>query len=176
VRRGSATLALVGLLVTAVAAVAFVGLGAATVTTDSANFTSVGNDSLANQTIDVTNDTRSLYVELDNDTATASEPVEVAVFEVDADGNETEVDRVQISAADGTTELYEFDALDPTNVSTYRVEVLGTASAIDSSALDVGTVAAVSSGGGFFGGSSGGIGIGAIAVVGIGGYLALKED
>jgi len=176
VRHDRTTLAVVGLLVAAIAAVAFVGLGAATVTTDSANFTSVGNDTLANQTIDVTNDTRSLYVELDNDTATASEPAEVAVFEVDGDGNETEVDRVQISAADGATELYEFDALDPTNVSTYRVEVLGTASAIDSAALDVGTVAAVSSGGGFLGSSSGGLSLGVIAVVGIGGYLALKED
>ena len=149
------------------------GLGAATVTTDETSFTAAGSDELHNATIGVDNDTQSLYVTLDNDEYNATEPANVTVYEVD-NGTETQVDKVQISAASGSVETYEFSSLDVSNVTEYRITVIGNTSNIESSALDVGTIEKVSGGGGFLSGSGsiGGVGIVAIVVVG---YFVLKD-
>ncbi len=151
-----------------------VGLGAATVTTDTANFSAVGSDELANQTLGVDSGTQSLYVSLDNDTANATEPANVTVYEV-VNGSETQVDTVQISAASGSIETYEFASLDTQNVSEYRVTVTGNASDIESAAVDIGTIEKVSGGGGLLGGSSSSLGAGGIAAIVVVGYLFLKD-
>ncbi|KAB1185668.1 MULTISPECIES: lactonase family protein [Haloferax] len=157
----------IGLLVAVVSAVAMLALAggaAATVDTDTANLTAVGTDELANQTLAVDNGTRSLYVELDNDTYNASTAANVTVFAID-NGTETQVDKVQISAATGSTEMYEYTSLDTANYSSYRVLVEGNSTTIESAALDIGTVAEVSSGGGWLSGSSGSAGIGIVLVL-----------
>lgn len=166
---------LLALFVTTAAIVgwAAVGLGAATVTTDEASFSAVGSDELHNSTFEVGAETQSLYVTLDNDEYNATEAANVTVYSVD-NGTETQVDKVQISATSGTVETYEYGSLDTSNVSKYRVTVTGNNSAIESGALDVGTIEKVSGGGGFLGGSGsiGGAGLVALVVVG---YVVLKD-
>lgn len=170
------SLGAVGALVLAVLAVgALAGTGAATVETNETNFVAVGNDTLSNQTLTVTNDTRSIYVELDNSTGGAPEPVNVTVFGIDDGGNETQVDKVQISAAANSTEMYEFTAIDTSTYSEYRVLVEGNGSAIASTALDVGTVKEVSGGGGLLGGS-GVTGSAALGVLVIAGIILFARD
>jgi len=151
-----------------------VGSAAATVATDPTNFSAVGSDELANETLSVDSGTQSLYVTLDNDGANATEPANVTVYEV-VNGSSTQVDTVQISAASGTIETYEYASLDSENVSKYRVTVIGNSSAIESAAVDVGTVEKVSGGGGWLGGSSS-LGAGSLAVLGVGAYLILGRD
>lgn len=169
-----ATLSIV--LVLLVGGLAFVGGGAATVATDSANFSAVGNDTLSNQELAVDNDTRSLYVDLDNSAYNATEPVNTTVYGVDSSGNETEITEVQIEAASDSVESYEYTSLEPTTYDSYRVEVLGNGSAIESQALDVGTVGKLSGGGGgLLGGSVGGVPIVAVLVVG-GAYFIFVRD
>ncbi|WP_411964534.1 hypothetical protein [Haloferax sp. YSMS24] len=157
----------VGLLVMIIASVgalALAGGAAATVTTDTANFTNITDDELANQTLDVTNDTRSLYVELDNDTYNATGPANVTVFGID-NGTETQVDKVQIEAAANSTEMYEYTSIDTANYSSYRVLVEGNSSDIETAAIDIGTVAEVSSGGGWLDGGSSSVGVVGLLVV-----------
>lgn len=168
-RKDAGAVCLLVLVVASVAALAFAGGAAATVTTDTANFTALTNATeLANETLDVTNDTRSVYVELDNDTYNATSPANVTVFGVDDGGNETQVSKVQISAAANSTEMYEYSSIDTANYSSYRVLVEGDNSTIETAAIDIGTVAEVSSGGGWLSGdntSTGALAIGALVVL-----------
>jgi hypothetical protein len=152
------------------------GVAGATVSTDPANFSAVGNDTLSNQEFTVANDTRSLYVDLDNSEYNATEPVNATVYGVDSEGNETQVEQVQISAASGSVESYEYTSLDPAAYPSYRVEVTGNGSAIESPALDVGMVGRISGGGGLLGGSSiGGVPVLVVIVAGAG-YLLFVRD
>lgn len=174
--RNTSKFALIGLVAVSLVAVALMaGSGAAVVTTDETNFTAVGNDTLSNQEFAVDNDTRSLYVDLDNSTYNATSPVNVTVIGVADDGTETQVSKVQISAAADSVESYEYTGVDSSTYSTYRLEVVGTGTDIESQALDVGTVQKTSGGGGLLGGGSiGGIPIIALVLIG-GGYFLVRE-
>ena len=168
---------LLALLVTTAAIFgwAAVGLGAATVESDPTNFAAAGSDDLYNSTVSVDNDTRSVYVTLDNEAYNVSEPTNVTVYEV-VNGSEVQVDQAQVSAESGSVETYEYTSIDAANGSEYRVTVIGNSSAIDSAALDVGTITKVSGGGGWLGGSGssiGGIGLVALASVA---FLVLREE
>jgi hypothetical protein len=167
-------LAFVGLVL--LGGVSMVGMAGAATTTDTANFTAVGNDTLSNQEFVVDNDTRSLYVDLDNSAYNATEPVNTTVYGIDADGNETQVQKVQISAASDSVESYEYANLNTSKYDSYRLLVEGNGSAVESAALDVGTVSKISGGGGLLGGSSIG-GVPVLVLVGlVGGYVLFVRD
>lgn len=139
------------LLVAAIAVPLLVGVGSAAVETDTANFTNVTDDLLVDEQVEVTNDTRSVFVEVTDDGDKAEGPVNATVYEVDSENIQTQVDKVQITAPDNGTELYEYgddsgETLD-TNMS-YRVVVEGNSSDVNASAVTVGTVSEVASAGG----------------------------
>lgn len=163
-------------LVIASGGMAVVGMASATVTTDTANFTATGNDTLSNQEFAIDENTRSLYVDLDNSTYNATEPVNTTVYGIDADGNETQVEKVQISAASDSLESYEYTNLNTSKYDSYRVLVEGDGSAVESAALDVGTVSKISGGGGLLGGTSiGGVPVLVLAGL-VGGYVLFVRD
>jgi hypothetical protein len=126
------------------------GSALADVTTDTANFSDVGNETLADQTLMVDNSTRSVYLEMDNSSGTANGTVNVTVYGIDESDVQTRVDRVQVSAGANSTELYEYESLDTQTYDEYRVVAEGNSSFVDPDTLTIGTVSEVAGGGGTF--------------------------
>jgi uncharacterized membrane protein YuzA (DUF378 family) len=119
------------------------------VTTDAANFSDVGNDTIADRTLMVDNSTRSIYVEIDNSSGNATAPVNVTVLAIDDQDVQSQVDKVQISAGSGS-ELYEYQNVSPDAHPEYRVLVEGNSTDVEPQTVTIGTVSEVAGGGGAF--------------------------
>lgn len=144
--RDRAVPALLALLVAGSVLVGSAGVAAAAVVTDPANFGTAGSDEVENTTFSVTEDTQSVYVEMDS--ANASGNANVTVSWEQDDGTTGEVETVQLQPnSDGSAVLHE-TTVDPANYSTYRVVVTANSSDVPASAIDTGTVELVAGSGG----------------------------
>jgi hypothetical protein len=126
-------------------------LAAAGVVDTTSNFVDVGDDVIADKTIDPGTDTRALFVEYANSTNTSAEqPVNATIYEVTDSGIETQVEKVQLNLSSVETELFEFSSINTSEDSSleYRVVVEANSSKVDSSAVSVGSVQEVAAGGG----------------------------
>jgi hypothetical protein len=152
------------------------GSALADVTTDQANFTQVGNDTLADKKIAVSNDTRSLYVELDDTIGNASAPVNATIYGIDDQNVQTQVAKAQISPIDNGTEMWEYSALDPAKYPQYRIVVEGNSSQTSAEAVTVGKLQEVAGGSGGFSIGGSNVSKGAIgAVVLVAAVLILRK-
>jgi hypothetical protein len=100
-------------------AVPFLLVGAAPAAADHAgNDGSFSGETLHNEMAEVDNDTRALYVEVEN----GSDPVDVHIYE-----NGTSVANNTLNATSGpnATDSWEYGGVDPVNHSEYRVKVFG---------------------------------------------------
>lgn len=145
-----------------VASVALVG-GAAAQETATAT---AANEPIAEDTLGVDNDTQAVQALAENATGT----LDVTVYGVDADGNETEVATGTLDATGNSTDTYEYSSLDPSTYGEYRVVVDGDA---DAETIEIAKVQVVSGGGGLIGdlgGTNVVAGLGALAgLVALGG-------
>jgi hypothetical protein len=126
-----------------------------------------GGETLADETIAVDNETRSVYALAEN--TTDGYPITVTVYNVTEQGIEQEVASGTLNATgDNATDLFEVTDLDPENVSSYRVVVTGDGETVER--VEVGAVREVTGGGGGLGFSAGGgtpiALVGVIALVG----------
>jgi len=131
---------------------------------------------LANSTVAVDNDTRSVYADLA--AANSSVDLEVTFAGVDADGNETELETRTISLNASEERLVERSDVNTSAYSEYRVMV--TAPNLDSTnaTVEVGEIAQVAggSGGGLGGAVEQAGGIGVVVVVAGAALLILRRD
>jgi len=138
-------LVVVGLLVGAAGGVAATETATATPTTTD----STTGVELANSTVAVDNDTRSVYAQI---TAGPNESVKVDVTfsGVDADGNETELETRTVTVNASQEQLVERTDVNTTAYESYRVTV--NAPNVDSTnaTAEIGKVAEIAGGGGGF--------------------------
>lgn len=140
------------------------GLGAAATETDS-------TPTLADKTMAVDNDTRSVYAEITN---VSDGNATVEVYGVDEDGFSTEVHNETVSPGANETVMVE-QSVNSTKYDEYRVMVKGTTSNTSAEEITIGTLMEVAGGsGGLLDGDTGSLGIGALAVVAAG-VLFLRD-
>lgn len=131
-----------------IAGIALAALGLALVATG-AGAADTGTNELHNETLDVSNDTQALHV-----SATESnDTLDIAIYGIDDDGDETEVDTSTLDATDEAA-TYEYENVDPEIYDQYRVVVTGDGA----DDLDVAKVELVGGGGGFLDRDLGGLG------------------
>jgi hypothetical protein len=153
----------------------------ADVVTDSANFTSVGNDTVVDTRLDVTNETRSVYVEYDNSSGNSTATVSATLYGLDEESVSTEIETVQVSPVADGVEMYEYTVTDSdkTAYSEIRVVVEGNSTNVEEDAVSAGRIMEVAgTGGGLLGGATGSsTGLWAIAgVVALAGFLLTRKD
>jgi hypothetical protein len=155
-------------------------IASADVTTDSASFVSVGNETLVDERLDVTNETRSVYIEYDNSSGNSTATVNATVYGVDSESVSTELETVQISPVADGTEMHEYTLTD-SDKSSYeevRVVVEGNSTNVEDGAISAGRIMEVAgTGGGLLGGATGdSTGLWVIGgVVLVAGYLLTRD-
>ena len=131
----------------ALAAVVVVAFGLSGVATSPVEAQESGKV-LADETLSVDNETRSVYALAEN--TTAGYPINVTVYAVDSNGIETEVANGTLNATSANgTDLFEYTSLDPGNYTSYRVVVTGDGETVER--VEVGAVREVTGGGGGLG-------------------------
>lgn len=131
---------------------------------------------IANDTVAVDNDTRSVYADLtagENNSAS----LDVTFYGVDADGNETQLSTQTVSLNASEERLVERTSVNATKYSEYRVLVETSSGSSTNATAETGTVQKVAggAGGGLLGGS-GSIGAAGIVVILLLGAVALSGD
>jgi len=143
-----------------------------------------GSGELVNDTIDVTNETESIYVDaVGNDSMNGSGPVNVTVtvtgLEEGQDlANGTEVDSTTLSVAEGATESYDYQLTDSDREDYDELVIVVDAedeTLIDSA--DWGSLVDNPGGaGGGLGGAAGSTGVGVLVVLLIGALVAARGE
>jgi len=129
---------------------------------------------IANDTVSVDADTRSVYAQLNNSEADSSTNATVWFYGVDDAGNETELEQRNVTVDAGNETLVERTDLNATKYPEYRVVV--EASNTTNMTASVGSVEEVAaSGGGGDGGLGGtGLSIGAVGALAVVAFLVFR--
>ena len=135
---------------------------------------SAGNDLPMSHTMSVGEDTEGIHVTAEN----ASDTLDVTVYGLDSDGNETQVATGTLDATGETTDTYEFRDINATKYPSYRVNVTGATDSTTVEYVEINKLQLVGGGGllGGLGGSSPIVWLGLAAVVTAGvGLLLMRE-
>jgi hypothetical protein len=155
-------------------------VGQTATTTATPTTTTTTTDSgvtLANSTVSVDNDTRSVYADLAAG-ANSSVDLEVTFSGVDSNGNETELKTRSIALNASEERLVERTNVNTSKFDSYRVMVTAPNLNSTEATAEAGKVAEVAGGGGGFGigGGVGSIGTVGIVVIVAGALLVLRRD
>ena len=166
-------LVVVGLLVGAAGGAA--GQTATTTSTATPTATDSGPLELANGTVPVDNDTRSVYADLaagENSSVTLN----VTFSGVDADGNETVLEERTVSLNASETRLVERSDVNVSEYDSYRVTVTAPNTDSTNATAEIGKISKVAggSGGGLGGAVDQAGGIGVVALLGVGAIVLLR--
>ncbi len=128
---------------------------------------------IANDTVEVDTDTRSVYADLNNSEADSSTNATVWFYGVDEDGNETELEERNVTVDAGNEILVERTDLNSTKYPEYRVVVEADNSS--NMTASVGSIQQVAASGGGDGGVGGtGLSIGAVGALAVVAFLVLR--
>jgi hypothetical protein len=126
----------------------------------------------------VDDNTTEVYLDVEDTNGT---DVDVTVYGVESDGNESQVDTAVLNAASGETDTYNYTNIEPSTYDEYRITVTNTTSGQDAPAsISSGIKEDTSDGGGGFDLSQNYFGVPLYILIflgiGVGGFLMNKES